>query len=326
MSTTYVATEGGVVVGGDRTTERRLPDCRGECVAADARRPERAFLGTFGSGLWRTTDAGEDWERVGAGTVGPDAVTAVAHAPTDPDEVWVGTEPSAVYRSTDGGDTWASTPELTDLPSSDGWSFPPRPDTHHVRWIEPHPTDPERWYVAIEAGALVRTRDGGDSWVDHPEGGRRDNHTLATHPDAPERVYTAAGDGYAESEDGGETWSYPQDGLDHRYVWGLAVDPEDPDRVLVSAASGAMAAHRRGEAYLYRREGSEWERLDGRGIPTGEGTFRAVLTTTDAGTFWACNDHGLFRSTDGGDGWHRVDGGWPAGLEAPTPRGLAVVE
>jgi len=119
------------------------------------------------------------------------------------------------------------------------WSFPPRPDTHHVRWIEPCPADPERWFVGVEAGALVVTPDGGETWVDRPEGSRRDNHALATHPDAPNLVYAAAGDGFAESGDRGDSWRVVDRGLDHGYVWGLAVDPGDPETALVSAASGA---------------------------------------------------------------------------------------
>ncbi len=128
--------------------------------------------------------------------------------------------------------------QTTELDSAARWSFPPRPDTHHVRWLALAPDDPEQVYAAIEAGAFVRSPDGGETWVDHPDGARRDNHTLATHPDAPDRVYTAAGDGFALSTDRGAAWTHPQEGLAHRYVWGLAVHPDDPDCAIVSAASG----------------------------------------------------------------------------------------
>jgi photosystem II stability/assembly factor-like uncharacterized protein len=214
------------------------------------------------------------------------------------------------------------------VPSASAWSFPPRPDTHHVRWIEPCPADPERWFAGVEAGALVLTPDGGETWVDRPEGSRRDNHALATHPDAPDRVYAAAGDGFAESRDRGRTWRVVDAGLDHGYAWGIAVDPGDPETVLVSAASGASAAHRRGEAYLYRRtagngsaESPRFERLDGRGIPTGEGTYRAVLASGRAsGAVWALHDGGLYRTRDAGDSFERV----PAALPERAARALAV--
>lgn len=293
----------------------------------------RVLAGTFEDGLFRSVDGGETFERVasetlGPGGSGPDAVTAVATSPHDPSVVWVGTEPSRVYRSTDGGETVEPVGGLTDVPSASEWSFPPRSDTHHVRWIEPCPADPERWFVGIEAGALVVTPDGGATWIDRPEGSRRDTHALATHPDAPDRVYAAAGDGFAESRDRGRSWRVVDAGLDHGYVWGIAVDPGDPETVLVSAASGARAAHRLGEAYLYRRTAGDgpsgaprFERLDGRGIPTGEGTHRAVLASgREAGALWALHDGGLYRTGDAGDSFERV----PAGLPARPALALAV--
>jgi len=325
MTTIHVASRTGLLTATDDadgwTARRRLDGHRMETVAAT---DDAVLVGTFESGLHRSTDGG-GFERVAPNL--PDAVTSLAVSPRHPDVVWAGTEPSRVFRSTDGGRTWAERPGLTDLGSAEGWSFPPRPHTHHVRWIEPHPTDPDRLYVGIEAGALVRTDDGGATWQDRPPGARRDNHTLATHPDAPEVVWTAAGDGYAESRDGGDTWEYPQSGLDHRYCWGLAVDPGDPETVLVSAASGARNAHSPpAESYLYRTSGGDdWERVSD-GIPTGEGVLRAVLERGDsAGELYAANDHGLYRSTDGGQSWTALPVDWPDAFREQTVRGLTVV-
>jgi len=320
----YAAAREALVVVEGADAAVRLGDRRPECVAA-APGADRAFVGTFDAGLYRTTDAGDSFEPVGDG-VGPDAVTAVAVSPHDPDEVWVGTEPSRVYRSTDAGDSFERVGGLTGVPSAGDWSFPPRPDTHHVRWLEPDPAERDRWYVGIEAGALVVTPDAGDTWIDRPPGSRRDNHTLATHPDAPGRVYAAAGDGYAESRDGGESWERPTDGLEHRYCWGLAVDPGDPGTVLTWAATGAAAAHRRGESYLYRRRGGRWERLDDADVPTGEGVHRAVLAAgREPGAVWAFGDDGLYRSGDAGDSFERVVATPDAaGAGGAVARGLAV--
>ncbi|MFB6173359.1 MAG: WD40/YVTN/BNR-like repeat-containing protein [Halobacteriales archaeon] len=313
--------------GGEPAVETGLPDRDLECVAASPEAPERAFCGTFEAGLFRTTDAGESWERVGSDVIREEAVMSAAVHPEDPAEVWVGTEPSGLYRSTDAGDTWERVEGILDLPSSDEWSFPPRPHTHHVRWIEPDSHDPGRLYVGIEAGALLVTPDRGSTWIERPEGSRRDNHQLAIHPDAPGRVYSAAGDGYAVSEDGGETWAHPQEGLAHRYVWSVAVDPGDPETVLVSSASGAGSAHRRpAESYVYRRSGSAWERLDDRGLPVGEGVLRAVLAPgRNAGEVYAINNHGLYRSADAGDTWERLGVPWPEAFEERTARGLVAV-
>jgi photosystem II stability/assembly factor-like uncharacterized protein len=307
---------------------RRLEGATVECLAAHPEAPERVLVGTFDDGLHRSNDGGGTFERVGEG-LESEAVTALAPAPDDPTAWWVGTEPSAVYHSGDGGATVDRREGLVDLPSASGWSFPPRPDTHHVRWIAVDPHEPGHLYVGIEAGALVRTYDGGETWEDRVPSSRRDNHSLATHPDAPDRAWSAAGDGFAETTDGGRTWRHPQDGLDHRYCWSVAVDAGDPDRVLVSSASGAFTAHRAGSAdsYIYRREGDgRWERLDGTGIPTGEGVTRAVLARgLEAGVFYAAHNRGLYRTGDGGDSWDRLDVEWPDGFESSTARGLAVV-
>jgi len=320
MTTLYAALDDRLLVirDGDWAAHERPVAESLECVAAAPARPERVFVGTVADGLEYSTDGGDSWTTALATD---DRVTAVTVSPHDPDVIWAGTEPSRVYRSTDGGQTWAERPGLQDLPSASRWSFPPRPHTHHVRWLAVDPHDPDRLYVAIEAGALVRSEDAGATWTDHPEGARRDNHTLATHPDAPGRVYTAAGDGYAESTDGGDSWQYPQDGLTRRYVWGLAVG-DTPDDVLVSAASGARTAHRTdGESYVYRRVDDGWERAM-TGFPGPDGLARPVLAALD-GRFYALTNHGVFTSADGKT-WDQLELAWDTEYHQ-VPRGLAVV-
>ena len=369
MTTCYAASSAGVLVvrgvgedaetGGDTQTptepsaEYTFERDDVECLDAGSDAPEHVFCGTFDAGLHRSVDGGRAWDRVGENALAT-SVTSVTVSPHDPDVVYAGTEPSAIYRSVDGGETWEELAELTDLPSAPTWAFPPRPDTHHVRWVEVDPADPAHLYVAVEAGALVQTHDGGETWEERAPSTRRDTHTMAIHPDTPEVVRAAAGDGYAESDDGGESWSFPQEGLKHRYCWSVAVDPGDPGRVLLSAAAGARRAHTADSAasYLYRREGGigdaavsggdgtatdspdggetatddAWERLDGAGVPTGEGLLRPVLASGVAdGELFALTDRGLFRTRDGGDSFARVDVEWPAAFRDTTASGLAVV-
>ncbi|ELZ93231.1 WD40/YVTN/BNR-like repeat-containing protein [Haloferax sulfurifontis] len=324
----------------DFTARRRLDEHRIECVAADPGAPGRAFCGTFDAGVFRTTDGGASWSAVGTDAL-PESVTSLAVSPADPDVVYAGTEPSAVFRSLDGGETWAELAPLSDLDSASSWAFPPRPHTHHVRWIEPDPTDPDRLFVAVEAGALVRSFDGGETWQDRVPSGKRDTHSMATHPDRPGRVWVAAGDGYAETDDAGETWTSPTAGLGHGYCWSVVVDPADPESVLLTAASGPMRAHRveSAEAYLYRRasrdgggdgdgdsndDSESWERLDETGLPTGPGATRAVLAAgRTGGECYAANDRGLYRTTDFGDSWDRIVVPWDGTRR--TAAGLAVV-
>ena len=331
METVYAAFRDRLLVySSDDGGRIRLEGYDLECVAVSPADPDRVFVGTFEDGLFRARGTDDlAFERLETDVVG-ETVTSLSISPHDPDVVYAGTEPSRVYRSEDGGDSWKHLPGLADLPSEAEWYFPPRPDTHHVRWLEVDPFDPDRLYVGIEAGAFVLSPDGGETWRDRPDGSRRDNHTLATHADGEGRVYAAAGDGYAESTDGGESWHHPQEGLEHTYCWGIAVDPADPDAVLVSSARGASSAHsvESADSHVYRRrDGGAWERLDGTGLPVGEGVVRAVFETTGAdGVAYAVNNRGLFRTADFGDSWDRLAVDWDDGLETQAPRGLAVLD
>lgn len=301
------------------------------CAAADPHQQGRAYCGTVSGALWRTDDGGGEWQEVGAGP-GSGHITALA---VDRHEsgrgggiVYAGTEPSHFYRSGDGGQTWDERPALTTLPSSTEWSFPPRPYTHHVRWIESDPVMPGRIFAAIEAGALVRTLDGGVTWEDRVPEGPFDTHTMSSHPAAPGRFYSAAGDGYYDTDDGGATWASPEQGLRHTYLVTVGVDPADPSTVVVSGSSGPWTAYNpsSAEAYVYRRSGSgKWQRVS-EGLPAPDGTVVSHLATAGRpGVFYAANNRGIFTSTDGGRRWAALDVIWDAQYESDGVSALVVV-
>ena len=182
---------------------------RPTCLAADPLVHGRAWCGTHRGGVFRSDDGGSSWQSVGLlGRL----IMAITASPVERDGVWVGTEPSEVWRSGDAGATWEQTSRLETLSSSSEWAFPPRPATHHVRWIACHPLEPERLWVAIEAGALVSTDDRGRTWRDRVRGGPLDTHELAIHHRAPDTLRASAGDGYFESDDAGITWRSPSAG------------------------------------------------------------------------------------------------------------------
>ena len=315
-----IATKGALLLVRQGNVEQHLQGLAPESISLDETDPTRQYVGTSGNGLWRSSDTGRSWEPAGAG-IPHSEITAVAverAGDARPGVVYAGTEPSTLSRSDDGGETWRELTALMDLPSATSWSFPPKPETHHVRWIEVDPTVEGRLYVAIEAGALVRSTDGGDTWQDRVSGGPIDTHTAATHPAASGRLYSAAGDGYFESDDGGDRWSRPMDGLQHGYLVGVAVDPGDPDTVVVSGASGPYLAYRpsNAEAYMYRRVGGRPFELAMEGLPNGRGTVASRLAThaDEPGVFYAANNHGLFRSKDGGVSWKALEIAWPDGV------------
>lgn len=321
-----VATQGEVLALDPERGELRgtdgLEDQRPTALAADPQVPGRAWCGTDRGGLFRSDDGGASWRVVG---LRDQRIMAVTADPVEAGAVWVGTEPSAVWHSVDGGIGWERMGRLTDLPSSPQWAFPPRPETHHVRWIACHPREVGRLWVAIEAGALIYTVDGGQSWSDRVPGGPRDTHELAIHPDRPDNLCAAAGDGYFESPDGGVTWERPRAGLEVGYLRSVAIDPGRPDVVLVSAASHAHAAYvaGRSDGRVYRREGDgEWMRIT-HGWPDPPATIAPILRPGIAGgEFWAADERGIHHSDDGGVSWQLVA---PFASMPRNLRGVAVI-
>jgi photosystem II stability/assembly factor-like uncharacterized protein len=327
-----VVTRAGLLVARPASTWTVTEHLNGRspsCFAVDTHDPTRVYCGTSGAGLYRSRDSGRTWEPVGPGIDHP-IITAVAVGNAEQADgfsiVYAGTEPSAVFRSETGGDSWVDLAGLRELPSADTWSFPPRPDTHHVRWIEADVSAANRVFVAIEAGALVRTFDGGRTWRDRVSGGPYDTHTAATNALAPGRIYSAAGDGYFESTDVGDSWSSPEDGLKHRYLVGVAVDPADPDAVIVSGTNGPGSAYRpqSAEAYVYRKTGlKRWEQAMN-GLPEAKGTTvtRFATHAGEPGVFYAANNRGLFKSADAGRSWKALDVRWP---EPGLANGVAAI-
>ena len=304
-----------------------------QIIAFDPQNPSRAYCGTFGDGLWKTDDSGQTWSTIGKDVISSHNVTSVSVSPLDRrnkfNKVYVGTEPSALYISNDGGESWERMSALNNLPSSTSWSFPPRPWTHHVRWIEPDANNLDYVFVAIEAGALVQSHDGGRTWIDRVEQGPYDTHTLATHPMAPKRLYSSAGDGHFESFDYGESWKRPTAGLRHHYIFGLAVDSGNPQVVIVSASVGPGKAYsiENAESFVYRRsdDAEKWKAVSN-GLPEPSGTTITLLAANPKtkGEFYAANNRGLFISTDSGISWEKLDIQWPKEYSLQAPWTLAV--
>ncbi len=247
--------------------------------------------------------------------------------------VYAGTEPSALFRSEDGGETW-QLQDLMGLPSASEWSYPPHPETHHVRWIQPDLHIEGKLFAAIEAGALIRSFDGGKSWQDRTPDSPRDTHQLAMHLSAPGRLYSAAGDGYFESRDGGDTWSKLAGGLGHtyflrhNYVWSVAVDAGDPDNVIVSAAASARHAHdeEKAESFIYRRHGdAPWQQVCA-GLPQSSGRRTAALAAhpSEPVRFFVVWEREVYHSRDGGGSWNPLNVPWPPGFEVETLHSIAI--
>lgn len=303
------------------------------CLAADPDNPGRLYGGTFDDGLFISKDNGETWERSWDG-ITHNRVMSLATSPTETMNgyriIWAGTEPSGLFRSEDGGQTWTDCPALLELPSKSAWSFPPRPETHHVRWIEPDIHNENRIFVGIELGGVMKSEDKGKTWEDRKPGSQHDSHTVKAHSKVPGRIYEAAGGGYAESFDSGVTWQTFNDGLDpYNYLVGIAADSGNENTIVASAAKSPRTAYNPSNAdtILVRRESEgEWKFVDeGLPDPQGSAIFSLASHPSESGVFYGINNLGFYISTDGGKHWDKAAAEWPEHLKSKRINWLTII-
>lgn len=286
------------------------------CLAIDPHYPDILFAGTQGQGVLRSQDAGKTWYPSGLSNriVKSIAVSSFpAGSANGPGRIYAGTKsPPSIFMSTDSGENWTELEAFRRIPSRWFWFSPAEPPfTAYVQGIALSPTDPNVLVVGIEAGAVVRSEDGGKTWSGHLPGAVRDCHSITFHVTNGAWVYEGGGSGPALSRDGGKSWNQPRDGLDRRYGWAVAVDPVHPEVWYFSASPSPFKAHGQNDAqaYIFRSAGGvPWEKLSG-GLPQPLNAMPYALFTdqSNTGHLYAGLSNGeVWRSTDYGDHWEKL--------------------
>jgi photosystem II stability/assembly factor-like uncharacterized protein len=258
------------------------------------------LAGTYGAGLFRSTDGGRTWERVEAG------LTASTFRFLTGD--LAGTEPARVFRSADGGRSWEELEGVTRIPGHEQWFLPYSPRAGAARNAY---VSGDRVLVAAEVAGLLRSDDGGLTWVCEPVAGDEDVHHVAGHPDDPDLLYVSLGTasltrrggrhgGIARSRDGGATWEK----VETDYTRATIVPPARPDLLL---AGPAPRVGRGGRIVVSADGGDSWEPA-GHGIDVPMPDMVELFVAAPDGTIWAiCSGGRLLRAAP--DDWL-----WSSGL------------
>jgi photosystem II stability/assembly factor-like uncharacterized protein len=270
-------------------------------LAADPSRPGRVYAGTQGRGVFRSDDGGETWSPAGlqrrlvkALAVGPDGA------------VLAGTKPPAVFVSHDAGVNWHELESFRPLRRWYWWQPAEKPHTPYVQALAVSPAGEGTILAGIEAFRILRSADGGRTWMRLRRGVCLDCHDLAFHPVHGQHVYAGAGLGASWSRDGGLTWSRATVGLDRRYILSIAVDPHDPELWYAGAARMRTAHGVHSHACLFRWAAGRWEKLGG-GLPAELEHLPTALTSPLPGIVYAgLRDGTVWGSSDRGDTWARV--------------------
>ncbi len=160
------------------------------------RMPWKIESGGPGSGLYKSTDGGDTWERLSDGLPELMGKVGVAASPARPQRVWtlIEADDGGLFRSDDGGKSWRLVNRDRKL----------RARAWYYTKVFADPRDAETVYVAN--APLMRSIDGGRTFteIEAPHG---DHHDLWIHPDDPRRMINGNDGGANVSFNGGETWS-----------------------------------------------------------------------------------------------------------------------
>lgn len=266
----------------------------GRSVTALHASDDALLAGTYGDGLLHSGDGGRSWDRMDAGLTASTFRFVTAEL--------AGTEPARVFRGSDGGRSWEELEGITRIPGHEQWFLPysPRAGAARNAYVAG-----DRLLVAAEVAGLLRSDDGGRTWVCEPVAGDEDVHHVTGHPDDPDLVYVSLGTasltqrggqhgGIARSRDGGRTWEK----VETDYTRATLVPPARPDLLL---AGPAPRVGREGRIVVSPDGGDTWKPA-GRGIDIPMPDMVELFVPAPDGTVWAiCSGGRLLRAAP--DDW-----------------------
>lgn len=308
---------------------RSIGPARGGRVTAVAgvrQQPHTFYMGATGGGVWKTTDAGNNWINVSDGFFATASIGAIAVAESDPNVVYVGTGSAAirsnviqgrgVYKSTDAGKTW---------------TFIGLREVGQIGAMRVHPQDANIAYVAAlgqpfganaERG-VFRTKDGGKTWqkvlfINDRTGAV----SLALNPTNPNEIYAGAWQalrkpwtiisggpasetGIYKTTDGGNTWTHLTNGLPKDLIGKVGISLCNANPKIVYALMEAS----KGEGGLYRSDdaGANWMLINKAGNLISRPFYYTYVDVDPKNPDVVyVNNLGFHKSTDGGKSFRPI--------------------
>ena len=198
-------------------------------------------------------------------------------------------------------------------------------------------SDPRIFYVGLGAGGVWKTTNDGMTWDpvfdDQPTASIG---AVSVAPSNPNIVWVGTGEpqnrqsspwgiGVFKSMDAGRSWSHM--GLeDTRHIAGISIDPTNPAVVYVAAVGHLWGPNEDRGVFRTTDGGESWEKV--LYIDEHTGVIDLVMDHNDPKTLFAATyqrqrtgfgfaagggGSGIWRTTDGGDNWTRLEDGLPEG-------------
>ncbi len=234
--------------------------------------PPRGVMSSYGDGVYKSTDAGKTWKKMGLELTR--YIAAVYIDPKNPDIIYVAAQgamaaPTAdrgVYRSTDGGTTWKKMLYVDENTGCSDLSM----DPNNSRILYAAMWDYQRLPWQMRSGGK--------------------------------------GSGLYKSDDGGEHWARMEKGLPKDMgKMGISVSGANPDKVYALIESDTQKEE--GGLFVSNNAGKSWSRIskDHRLVQRAWYYIEVFADPQDENIVYVLNSPGL-KSIDGGKTWTNLSG------------------
>lgn len=272
-----------------------------------------AYAGSA-SAIYHSEDGGGTWKRVsGEGEDGWGAPGVRAGFPIDfqvdprnPDRIFANEYGGGNFLSEDGGRTWVD--------ASRGYTGA------QVRAIAVDPDQPGRVIAAARSGIFI-SYDGGKNWegLSNPPVVFMEWNAVAVDP-ADSNHFVAEtnwGNFLVTSRDGGANWTQASSFDGQRIGWGIvAFAPSNP-AIVYAGSTGYYSAgsfdpsQPGGGVYVSQDGGNTWSPAND-GLSGDASVYGLAVEPQDPQIVYAAtSNHGLLKTTNGGQEWMAVGGGLP---------------
>ncbi|HEX7184422.1 MAG TPA: glycosyl hydrolase [Thermoanaerobaculia bacterium] len=226
-------------------------------VRIDPRDPNTVWVGTgeswtrnsvsIGDGVYKTTDGGDNWTRVGLENT--ERVARIQISPADGNVVWVcatghlwnANEDRGVYKTADGGKTWKKVLYVDADTGCSDLDIDPREPGILYAGMWQFRRGPSSFSSGGKGSGLYRSTDGGETWQKIEQGlpaGDKGRIAVAVAPSRPGTVYSlveSKDTALYRSDDAGSTWRKVNNSFNIQvrpfYFAHVVVDPVDHNRV-----------------------------------------------------------------------------------------------
>ena len=262
---------------------------------------------SVGTGIYKTTDAGENWEHLGLED--SERISKVLIDPRNSDTVyvcvpghlWDAHQERGVFKTTNGGQTWEKILYVDDSTGCADLAMDPQEPDRIYASMWQFRRGPDSFSSGGPGSGLYKTTDGGTSWQETRDGlpqGDLGRIAIAVAPSRPSVIYAtveAKDSAMYRSDDLGETWTRTgtTSAVESRpfYFSLVVVDPKDYQRVYKPATRTAISTD----------GGETFSTLSGRNHPDHHALW---ISPENSDQLLIGTDGGIYSSNDGGATWN----------------------